>query len=89
LEYVVKVNLGGSANIETTNITDFHAYFVSLNELMIISEKDQIIQLYDGLGRKINQYPIVSGKNSIKSPVSSGLLFLEGEAGTRQRLIQP
>jgi hypothetical protein len=89
LEYVVKVNLGGSANIETTNISDFHAYFVSLNELMIISEKDQIIQLYDGLGRKINQYPIVSGKNSIKSPVSSGLLFLEGEAGTRQRLIQP
>jgi hypothetical protein len=89
LEYVVKVNLGGSANIETTNITDFHAYFVSLNELIIISEKDQIIQLYDGLGRKINQYPIASGKNSLKSPVSSGLLFLEGEEGTRLRLIQP
>jgi len=89
LEYVVKVNLGGSANIETTNISDFHAYFVSLNELMIISEKDQIIQLYDGLGRKIIQYPVVSGKNSIKSPISSGLLFMEGETGTRLRLIQP
>lgn len=89
LEYVVKVNLGGSANIETVSISDFHAYFVSLNELMIISEKDQIIQIYDGLGRKINQYSVVSGKNNIKSPVSSGLLFLEGEYGTKLRLIQP
>jgi hypothetical protein len=88
LEYVVKVNLGGSANLESTSIADFKAYFVSLNELIIISDKDQIIQLYDGLGRKMNQHPVVTGENNIKSPISSGLLFLEGESGTRLRLIQ-
>jgi hypothetical protein len=88
LEYVVKVNLGGSANLESTSIADFKAYFVSLNELIIISDKDQIIQLYDGLGRKMNQYPVVTGENNIKSPISSGLLLLESESGTRLRLIQ-
>jgi hypothetical protein len=87
--YVVKINLGGSANLETVSISDFKAYFLSMNEFMIVSEKDQIIQLFDGLGRKINQFAVVTGKNNIKSPIGSGLLFLEGESGTKLRLIQP
>jgi hypothetical protein len=88
LEYVVKVDLGGSADIESISISDFSAYVATMNELVIISQKNQVVQVYDGLGRLIQQVSISTGKNSLQISNNTNLLFLIGENGTKQRLIK-
>lgn len=89
LEYVVKVDLGGSANVSSINMIDFEAYFFSLTELVISSQRNQVIKLSDAMGREIDRFQVVSGKNQVTVPTVSGLLFLSGETGKTQRIIQP
>ena len=89
LEYVVKVDLGGSANIEATSTSEFQAYFMSTNELKFISETNQVVLLYDGMGRKISTFSLTEGENIFKTVTSPGILLLVGENGTKMRLIQP
>lgn len=89
LEFVVKVDLGGSAYVSSMHMNDFKAYLISLNELIITSNKNQFIKLSDAMGREITQFPVVTGKNQVSIPITSGVLFLSGEMGMTQRIIQP
>ena len=89
LEYVVKIDLGGSVNIETTTTSEFQAFFQSANDLKIITEMNQVVQLYDGMGRKISSFSLTKGENIFKTETSPGILLLEGANGTKLRLIQP
>jgi hypothetical protein len=89
LEYVVKIDLGGSANIEATSTAEFQAFFMSTNDLKFISETNQVVHLYDGMGRKISTFTLTEGENMFKTETSPGILLLVGENGTKMRLIQP
>ena len=71
------------------NMIDFEAYFFSLTELVISSQRNQVIKLSDAMGREIDRFQVVSGKNQVTVPTVSGLLFLSGETGKTQRIIQP
>jgi hypothetical protein len=89
LEYVVKIDLGGSVNIEATSTAEFQAFFMSTNDLKFISETNQVVHLYDGMGRKISTFTLTEGENMFKTETSPGILLLVGENGTKMRLIQP
>ncbi|MBP5995608.1 MAG: right-handed parallel beta-helix repeat-containing protein [Crocinitomicaceae bacterium] len=89
LEYVVKVDLGGSATIEATSTSEFQAFFMSTNELKIITEMNQVVHLYDGMGRKISSFSLTEGENNFKTETSPGILIIAGENGSKTRLIQP
>lgn len=89
LEYVVKIDLGGSSNIETIETSEFQVFFMSPNELKFISEREQVVYLFDGMGRKISTFSLSKGENIFKTKSSSGILLFEGENGTKLRIIQP
>jgi hypothetical protein len=89
IRYITKIDLGVSANFELSPTNKFQAFFQSANDLKIITEMDQVVQLYDGMGRKISSFSLTEGENMFKTETSPGILLLVGENGTKMRLIQP